>query len=53
MIILVWFLYFLIASFNPVDKIVEILERTNKEKNEEVASLREEIEKLRKGKKEK
>lgn len=38
-------------TFNPVDKIVEILEQANKEKNEEIAMLRKEIEKLRKGKK--
>jgi len=38
-------------TFNPIDKIVEILEQANKEKNEEIASLRKEIEKLRKGKK--
>jgi transcriptional regulator with XRE-family HTH domain len=38
-------------TFNPIDKIVEILEQANKEKNEEIAKLRKEIEKLRKGKK--
>jgi len=38
-------------SFNPVDKIVEILERSNKEKDEEIARLRKEIEKLKKKKK--
>lgn len=38
-------------TFNPIDKIVEILEQANKEKNEEIALLRKEIEKLRKGKK--
>ncbi|MCG7752896.1 XRE family transcriptional regulator [Flavihumibacter cheonanensis] len=38
-------------SFNPVDKIVEILEQANKEKNEEIAFLRKEIEELKKAKK--
>jgi transcriptional regulator with XRE-family HTH domain len=38
-------------TFNPIDKIVEILEQANKEKNEEIFLLRKEIEKLKKGKK--
>ena len=38
-------------SFNPVDKIVEILEQANKEKNEEIAFLRKEIEELKKANK--
>lgn len=38
-------------TFNPVDKIVEVLERTIKEKNEEIAMLKKENEKLRKVKK--
>lgn len=38
-------------TFNPVDKIVEILEQANKEKSKEIAMLRKEIEKLKKGKK--
>lgn len=37
-------------SFNPVDKIVEILERSNKQMDEEISRLRREIEKLKKGK---
>jgi hypothetical protein len=35
-------------TFNPVDKIVEVLERNIKEKNTEIASLKKEIEKLKK-----
>jgi len=38
-------------TFNPVDKIVEILEKYNKEKDEEIATLKKEIAKLKKGKK--
>ena len=38
-------------TFNPIDKIVEVLERTIKEKNEEITMLRKENEKLRKRKK--
>jgi transcriptional regulator with XRE-family HTH domain len=38
-------------SFNPIDKIVEILEQANKEKNDEIALLRKEIEELKKAKK--
>ncbi len=38
-------------TFNPIDKIVEILERSNKEKDGEIKALKKEIEKLRKGKK--
>ena len=38
-------------TFNPVDKIVEILENSNKEKDKQIELLRKEIEKLRKGKK--
>ncbi|MET3880956.1 XRE family transcriptional regulator [Chitinophaga sp. OAE865] len=38
-------------SFNPIDKIVEILEQANKGLKEEIAELRKENEKLRKGKK--
>lgn len=38
-------------TFNPVDKIVEILEQANKELKKEIAELRKENEKLRKGKK--
>lgn len=37
-------------TFNPIDKIVEILEQANKEKNEEIEKLRKEIERLRKAK---
>jgi transcriptional regulator with XRE-family HTH domain len=37
-------------TFNPIDKIVEILERANKEKSEEIIRLRAEIENFRKGK---
>lgn len=38
-------------TFNPVDKIVEILEQANKELKEQIAELRRENEKLREGKK--
>jgi transcriptional regulator with XRE-family HTH domain len=38
-------------TFNPIDKIVEILEQTNKELKEQIAELKKENEKLRKGKK--
>ena len=34
-------------TFNPVDKIVEILEQSNQEKSNEIAVLRKEIEKLK------
>lgn len=38
-------------TFNPIDKIVEILEESNKELKEQIVELKKEIEKLRKGKK--
>jgi transcriptional regulator with XRE-family HTH domain len=38
-------------TFNPIDKIVEILEQSNKELKEQIVELKKEIEKLRKGKK--
>ena len=38
-------------TFNPIDKIVEILEQANKELKEQIAELKKENEKLRKGKK--
>ena len=37
-------------TFNPIDKIVEILEQANKELKEQVAELKKENEKLKKGK---
>jgi hypothetical protein len=37
-------------TFNPIDKIVELLEQSNKEKDKEIAALRKEIEKMGKGK---
>ena len=39
------------CTFNPIDKIVEILEQANKELKEQITDLKKEIEKLRKGKK--
>lgn len=38
-------------TFNPVDKIVEILEQSNKELKEQIAELKRENAKLRKGRK--
>lgn len=38
-------------TFNPIDKIVEILEQANKELKDQIAELKKENEKLRKGKK--
>lgn len=38
-------------TFNPIDKIVEILENLNREKSEEIARLREENENLKREKK--
>lgn len=38
-------------TFNPVDKIVEILEQANEELKEQIAELKRENQKLRKGKK--
>ena len=37
-------------TFNPIDKVVELLERTIKEKDKEIAELKAEIAKLIKGK---
>ncbi|PZR29106.1 MAG: transcriptional regulator [Citrobacter freundii] len=34
-------------TFNPIDKVVEILEKINKEKDHEIARLRNEIDQLR------
>lgn len=39
------------CSFNPIDKIVEILEQANREKSEEISRLRAEIESLKRKKK--
>lgn len=39
------------CTFNPIDKIVEILEQSNKELKEQIAELKRENAKLRKGKK--
>jgi transcriptional regulator with XRE-family HTH domain len=39
------------CTFNPIDKIVEILEQSNKELKEQIAELKRENTKLRKGKK--